>query len=260
MGKSAFGPGIKAGGPNYVVPLMKFDQSASNEQMASDVQADRAPELPGLSALWQSLHRDSNEASVQLRKHLTTKQWQQLLSAILDYDQFATTEIRRQHDSMRLVGQDNFRQYQPMTHIRIRVAETDNWLEILARAAAVMAVGGRATISHSPGVHEKGIGLLEQLTAEWAADMEFIQESEQDLAEAILSGQVDRLRYASGVTVPEGIRKAADERFVYVATDPVSYHGRVELLWYVREQSLCVDYHRYGNLGFRAEEKRRPVH
>jgi RHH-type proline utilization regulon transcriptional repressor/proline dehydrogenase/delta 1-pyrroline-5-carboxylate dehydrogenase len=46
---------------------------------------------------------------------------------------------------------------------------------------------------------------------------------------------------------------------VYVATEPVSLSGRVELLWYVREQSLSVDYHRYGNLGFRAEEERSPV-
>ena len=33
-------------------------------------------------------------------------------------------------------------------------------------------------------------------------------------------------------------------------------HGRVELMWYVREQSVCVDYHRYGNLGARGDESR----
>ena len=33
--------------------------------------------------------------------------------------------------------------------------------------------------------------------------------------------------------------------------------GRVELLWYVREQSISHDYHRYGNLGARASEARR---
>jgi RHH-type proline utilization regulon transcriptional repressor/proline dehydrogenase/delta 1-pyrroline-5-carboxylate dehydrogenase len=41
-----------------------------------------------------------------------------------------------------------------------------------------------------------------------------------------------------------------------IADWPVLQHGRIELLWYVREQSLCVDYHRYGNLGIRTAEQR----
>ena len=36
----------------------------------------------------------------------------------------------------------------------------------------------------------------------------------------------------------------------------VSQHGRIELLWYVREQSVSQVYHRYGNLGVRAGEER----
>ena len=32
--------------------------------------------------------------------------------------------------------------------------------------------------------------------------------------------------------------------------------GRVELLWYVREQSVSHAYHRYGNLGARGGERR----
>ena len=33
-------------------------------------------------------------------------------------------------------------------------------------------------------------------------------------------------------------------------------HGRVELLWYAQEQSISLNYHRYGNLGPRFEEQR----
>ena len=32
--------------------------------------------------------------------------------------------------------------------------------------------------------------------------------------------------------------------------------GRLELLWYLREQSISIDYHRYGNLGMRVNEAR----
>ena len=47
--------------------------------------------------------------------------------------------------------------------------------------------------------------------------------------------------------------------FVPLVDQPIVASGRVEPLWYVREQSLSVDYHRYGNLGRRAGEIRRPV-
>jgi RHH-type proline utilization regulon transcriptional repressor/proline dehydrogenase/delta 1-pyrroline-5-carboxylate dehydrogenase len=30
--------------------------------------------------------------------------------------------------------------------------------------------------------------------------------------------------------------------------------GRIELLQYYRQQSICDNYHRYGNLGERAQE------
>lgn len=258
MGKSAFGPGIKAGGPNYVVPLMQFASSDRQSTLTQPLSPSAAPALPALSAFWQHLHRQSKAAN-SVRAAMPKHEWSALLEAILDYDRFAAEEIRQEHDTLRLVGQDNFRRYQAMTHIRIRVAQSDSWLDIFARAAAVIAVGGRATISRSPGLQSAAIESLEQLTSEWAADMEFVEETEEELAEMIAAGQVDRVRYTSGVEVPTCIRKTADEHFIYVATTPVSLCGRVELLWYVREQSLCVDYHRYGNLGFRADEHRQDV-
>ena len=49
------------------------------------------------------------------------------------------------------------------------------------------------------------------------------------------------------------------ETGLYVARAPVLAEGRIELLWYVREQSISHDYHRYGNLGARIEESRAPV-
>lgn len=254
MGKSAFGPGIKAGGPNYVVPLLNFLALESTEPATINLDAD-APELEVLSCYWQSLIAE-NEPGRHLQSYVSDKQWEQLLSAILDYDRFASTEIRVRHDSLRLLGQDNFRIYQPMLHLRLRVSPGDSPVSILAQVAAVLAVGGRATISRADGVHEDFLSLLEQLTIDFAADLEFVEESDKELIHAMEQGQVDRLRYATPAVVPLHVRKAAHQRFVYLADTPVSSFGRIELLWYVREQSLCVDYHRYGNLGFRAGEMR----
>ncbi len=259
MGKSAFGPGIKAGGPNYVVPLMEFatiDDGQLDITSAAVAGPTESPEIESLSAFWQLLNDEENADSKRLQDRLSDDQWSVLQAALIDYDQFANAEIRQKHDTLRLIGQDNFRLYQPMTHLRIRVSSSDSLLCILARAAAVIAVGGRATLSHADGVQEDLLRLLEALTREWAADLEFVEESDDELVEAIREGQVDRVRYASPASVPLAVRKAAEEQFIYIADAPVSPSGRVELLWYVREQSLCVDYHRYGNLGFRAIEKR----
>jgi len=66
----------------------------------------------------------------------------------------------------------------------------------------------------------------------------------------------ERIRYAAPDRVPELVRLAASRAGVYLADEPVLAEGRIELLWYLREQSVSHDYHRYGNLGARAQEKR----
>jgi RHH-type proline utilization regulon transcriptional repressor/proline dehydrogenase/delta 1-pyrroline-5-carboxylate dehydrogenase len=57
--------------------------------------------------------------------------------------------------------------------------------------------------------------------------------------------------------VPERVRRAAADVSAVIADEPVLAEGRVELLWYLREQSISWDYHRYGNLGVRTAEERR---
>jgi RHH-type proline utilization regulon transcriptional repressor/proline dehydrogenase/delta 1-pyrroline-5-carboxylate dehydrogenase len=50
------------------------------------------------------------------------------------------------------------------------------------------------------------------------------------------------------------VLESVTDNGVYVARTPVLAIGRIELLWYLSEQSLSADYHRYGNLGDRAGE------
>jgi RHH-type transcriptional regulator, proline utilization regulon repressor / proline dehydrogenase / delta 1-pyrroline-5-carboxylate dehydrogenase len=55
------------------------------------------------------------------------------------------------------------------------------------------------------------------------------------------------------------VLRAGNEMGACVNGRAVSGEGRLELLWYVREQSISTDYHRYGNLGVRAAETRAEV-
>ena len=44
------------------------------------------------------------------------------------------------------------------------------------------------------------------------------------------------------------LRRLAAERLFHIADDPVTTEGRVELLHYVREQSISRTLHRFGNV------------
>ena len=77
-----------------------------------------------------------------------------------------------------------------------------------------------------------------------------IEESDAQLAARIAT--VGRLRYAAPDRVPAEIFAAAAQTGAYIARTPVYMEGRIELLQYLRQQAICNNYHRYGNLGERA--------
>lgn len=182
-----------------------------------------------------------------------------VFDAIGSYSHWAGEEFHVSHDHFRLLGEDNFRRYLPVEPLRIRVHADDSLSDIFCRAAAARAAGCRATIStpwelDAPAAH--AAQSLDRLTDAWAGAIEFIEEEDASLAEAIRARQVARVRYAAPERVPHVVRQAAADALQYVADTPVSLYGRVELLWYLREQSISHVYHRYGNLGSRAEEVR----
>ncbi|MFO1062726.1 MAG: proline dehydrogenase family protein [Pirellulales bacterium] len=258
LGKSAFGPGIKAGGPNYVAPLMNhptLSDAVASTSSAESVSSSNL-QLGLLADFLQQWEQHPSAEAVALKKLLTPAEWQTLELVVKDYDAFAQSEIRGSHDTLRLIGQDNLRRYLPLTHVRLRVCSSDAPLDIIARLLGAIAAGGRAVVSSMPGEHRELLAHLEELTHVWAGAIEFIEETDEQLIQAIERRQVDRLRYARPENVPRSVRSAADREFIFVAAAPVSPCGRIELLHYVQEQSLCVDYHRYGNLGVRSQEAR----
>ena len=111
-------------------------------------------------------------------------------------------------------------------------------------------------VSAAPGSGMPAVRVLDDLTDSWAGHIEFIEESDDELVAAIRDGGTERVRFAAPDRVPRTLRVAAAEAFIHLADAPVLAEGRVELLWYVREQSLSHDYHRYGNLGPRLGERR----
>jgi RHH-type proline utilization regulon transcriptional repressor/proline dehydrogenase/delta 1-pyrroline-5-carboxylate dehydrogenase len=182
-----------------------------------------------------------------------------ILAAALSYERNQREEFGAEHDHFRLVGQDNVRRYLPVGSVRVRVHADDTPFEVFARACAAHAAGCGVVVSIPPGLDAPAVRRLERLTGSWAASIEFVEESDAALAQAIGKGQVDRVRYAAPRRASLEVLKAGNAANGCVVSVPVSAEGRLELLWYLREQSVSTDYHRYGNLGIRADEPRAEV-
>lgn len=253
MGKSAFGPGVKAGGPNYVALLMDF----ADEPAGTGVQSPDDPLLAALCDPWPKAgSMEQGAGSREFGSVLRAPCSPPLCAATASYLKSFREEFGQSHDHFKLIGQDNLRRYLPVRELRVRIDPRDSEAEILARLCAARIAGCRTTVSAPPGCHASLLRRLEEVTEPWAGAIEFVEESDEDLAAVIRNHQSERIRYAAPDRVPLVVRQAAAETGLYLAAEPVSWEGRMELLWYVHEQSVSVDYHRYGNLGAREGEPR----
>ena len=254
MGKSAVGSGIKAGGPNYVAPLMKFEHSrdlTDRRNANPSEKIDTNKHDLGDTGLYDFCYQLQSIAS---RHQLDPIEITQIITAAQSYEYLLAEEFEPAHDHFKIPGEDNFRRYLPIPEIHVRVDPHDTLFDLFARALASRTAGCRTVISSPIQWDSTNVKLLDELTHEWAGKIEFIEEADADLVEALNTGLPVRLRYAHPTRVPGKIRNAAASTGQAIADYPVLAHGRVELLWYFQEQSLSHVYHRYGNLGLRTIE------
>ncbi len=149
VGKSAFGPGIKAGGPSYVAQLMTF------EDVPGAAAADTQVIDPALAGLMSALRADpaAGALGTDVSGILDPGEVERICAAITSYAARNAQEFGVAHDPQRLLGQDNLRRYRPVPALRVRVHPDDDAFEIFARVAAARTVGCRrcSTRSPSPG-------------------------------------------------------------------------------------------------------------
>ncbi len=238
MGKSALGPGLHAGGPNYVAQFIAFRNAPNPDERLPEI---RDAELAALAS--------------DLRAN-APKDHSSIVRAVASYEEAWSAEFGGEHDDVRLLGEDNVRRYRPFSEMRVRVDPRDSQYEIFARVCAARVTGARVVVSAPPAGILPALQLLESLTADWGGAIEFLEETDDALAGEIRRGSPERIRFAAPDRVPAQVRAAAAETGTFLADRPVLAQGRVELLWYLREQSVSFAYHRYGNLVGRAGEAR----
>jgi RHH-type proline utilization regulon transcriptional repressor/proline dehydrogenase/delta 1-pyrroline-5-carboxylate dehydrogenase len=239
MGKSALGAGIKAGGPNYV---MQFMEIRDVSPPLTGAVADDHPLLQ-LTRFWrQKLNRGGlKEYKTDLYK---------TLSAVKSYLYAKEAEFSVEKDYFHLRGQDNLLRYLPLGKMAVRLHGKDSLFEILARIAAVKISGCSLIISIPEGLKNGSVEILSGKDGkDFIGSPEILYQSDKDLIDML--PEVDGIRYAAPERVPPALLKAAARRGFYISGTKVVMEGRIELLQYHPEQSICCNYHRYGNLGER---------
>jgi RHH-type proline utilization regulon transcriptional repressor/proline dehydrogenase/delta 1-pyrroline-5-carboxylate dehydrogenase len=125
--------------------------------------------------------------------------------------------------------------------------------ETLARIAAVIITGCELRISSPQDLNTQVTRFLDTKEGQrLIVGNPVVYELDKGLIKSLPI--IDRIRYAAPERVPRDVQRAAADIGFHIARTPVMMDGRIELLQYYRPQSICNNYHRYGNLGERVPE------
>lgn len=233
---SSFGPGAKAGGPNYVQQLMQAQQiSLPDEQ-------DEPPQSLKPLMDWMEHNLQPEEFD----------HWQ---ASIGSYAFYWNHYFTQDHDPSLVLGQDNILHYASHALLTLRMQASDTLFDVARVVAAALITGVPLEVSG------EGEMFFPFLQAPWRSRVPsvcFVEESQEKFLNRVYKNQIKRIRLISSVK-ETGLQEGLANIGCHYVIAPVLANGRLELLHYLREVSLSYDYHRYGNLGEREGEKRRPL-
>jgi RHH-type proline utilization regulon transcriptional repressor/proline dehydrogenase/delta 1-pyrroline-5-carboxylate dehydrogenase len=240
---SSVGPGAKAGGPNYVVQLQELSDAGPERWLEP---AALSPSLPAAVRAvmgWASDHLAPDDAG-------------RLAARVEDYHGWLERYFQGVHSSAAVLGQDNLLRYVAAGPLLLVAAEGARPLDVLSALAAGLAAGCDIQLSVSAG----GAGVIASRELVLLGQAARVPTSVEDATEVAArldrqSPRFERLRWlaAPGQPPPDALLRAAAAIGCHVSARAVLAHGRHELTFYHREQTISIDYHRYGHLGFRSE-------
>lgn len=228
---SSIGGGSKAGGPNYLREFMHADQV-------------------GLPQEKEPVNEQVNNLTMFLDKmDLTAEQLGIWTASSANYA-YWWRRMKQDRDPSKIVGQDNFFRYLPRKNIALRIESKSHPLDALRVCAAALTCGAKMEISWSSNLPEfRWLDLVSALPV--------IEESQEQFFDRVKHGKIERIRLVEPPS--QSLLEAAAVSATHIMSDPVLINGRLELLHYLREVSISLDYHRYGNLGLREGELRKPI-
>ena len=217
---SSVGPGAKAGGPNYVLQLARWRQVTPP---AVDGEALPAP----MAALLERCRRELSDAEGHA--------W--LAASAASYARAWRRHFSRAHDPSAILGERNAFRYRPCRRVIARGGTTPALAQVVLAACAT---GSPLTVSLSP----------DSRPWSWLAEcdgVELVVEAEAGFVERLARpGDAERVRVWAPIST--AARAAANGTGVTVIDAPVLANGRLELRWYLREQTVSRLLHRYGSV------------
>ncbi len=219
---SVTGPGSKAGGPNYVASLC-------------DWQADGLPSEAG------KIHSSISDAVDLISGLLNDSQAvEHLKAAGGSYSKWWTEYFSHEHDPSNLHGENNHFRYRPRDWHLLRVNDSQGALLEAGKALlAARLLGLKMMISLGCQV-------------EWAnspgslSGVEVVSETEDALAKRLAGMTGGSIRFIGDYDVQT--MSPANIGNTPIVRSDVLANGRIELLNYLREQSMTEIVHRYGNI------------
>jgi len=224
MKLSSFGGGIKAGGRNYVTGFVNIKEVNSTFKTVN--------ENKGFKNYFTIL--ESNDKS-------------RFQSAVESYLLNMKNEFIPEKDTHHLLGEKNTFRYLPLKKMVLRINESDSMIDIMMAIAASTIANTVIDISINPNDVK-----LKALKNCFGED-KIIAEKEEQFLNSI--EKYDRIRTCSDKLSIDFYRKAAQLGKHIANAKPIS-EGRVELLNYLKEQSISFEYHRYGSIAEKPDTKK----
>jgi len=229
---SSFGKGSKAGGANYLREFVTIEQKSLPKE-----KHPLSDQVNFLTSFLNQIDLSAEELGI----------W---FASISNYA-YWWKRMKRNHDPSKILGQDNYFYYASKKGVTLRVENDSNLLDTLRVLAAALTCSCSLEVSvpdeliHNVDWNE--LSLYLKVTAE----------SNETFEHRVKAGLVKRVRLTS--KAKDSLLQAASNEGVSIIDDPVLANGRFELLNYLREIAISIDYHRHGNLGIREDEIRKPI-
>jgi RHH-type proline utilization regulon transcriptional repressor/proline dehydrogenase/delta 1-pyrroline-5-carboxylate dehydrogenase len=211
--RSVIGPGAKAGGPNYVAQLGRW-RAMRDPELGEEL----SPRIAAFVATVASELEPAERVSLERAARSDARAWR--------------TEFATVHDPSRLAYEGNEFRYRALPTIVVRVTADARPAAVARVLAAAMLVGAPLRVSAAPG----SSGPFGSVARH--------EEHGEDFVGWARRARPDRVRLLGD----EPAVRAGLPATTFVDDRPPIGDGRIELLRYVREQTVSRTRHRFGNL------------
>ncbi|MDR2953697.1 MAG: bifunctional proline dehydrogenase/L-glutamate gamma-semialdehyde dehydrogenase [Prevotella sp.] len=216
MKRSAFGGGIKAGGPNYVSCFVEFTEKGAEISTTSQ------------SPLSDLISNEKDRYRLNIAYESYKKAWE--------------VEFSQERDVNHIYGEENIFRYLPLKNIGVRVQDTDSIADVLLILSAATLAKTPVLISISQ--KDEKLPILER-AAKIVLGIDLVIQEENQFVEEM--DKYERIRTCSA-GLSDVIYNKAAKLGKHIASDKPLIEGRLELLHYLKEQSIAYEYHRYGSI------------